>query len=246
VRRLAVGLLLAMTGCGGAEANPAALREEPWVLTSGLDVDGWEQVAPTATFADRRVTGFTGCNRYGATYTVDGEELRLGPLTATQMACTGVGGEVEQEFTAALERVGRWRVDDERLVLLDGDDEELLRFAVASPVGRWEVTGIRLPDSVSSPLPGTTLTATFDAGGKLSGDAGCNPYTTTYETERGTIEIAEPAGGRRACEQPEGVMEQERAFLAALPTAAKYTLDGLSLSLLQADDTIVATFTKLP
>jgi len=245
LRRLAVALLLLMAGCGedaGAVPDAAALQGEPWVLTSGLDVDGWEASAPSATFEDV-LSGSSGCNQYRAAYTLDGDRMRIELASVTRMACEPPASTVERDYLAALERVAGWRVDDGILVLLDGDDDDLLRFEVASPVGRWEVTGIRLPDSVSSPLPETTLTATFDADGKISGDAGCNPYTTTYRAQRGTIEIAEPAGGRMACE-PAEVMAQERAFLAALPTAVSYQVDGSTLSLLAADGTFVATLTR--
>ena len=44
-----------------------------------------------------------------------------------------------------------------------------------------------------------------------------------------------------ACEIPAGVMEQEQAFLAALPRTARYTLEGRSLTLLTEAGTIVAT-----
>jgi heat shock protein HslJ len=236
-----------MAGCGeddGAAPDPAALRGEAWVLSSGVDVEGWEQVAPSASFAEAKVSGSSGCNRFSASYTLDGPQLRLGPLVSTKMACPGVGDEVERAFTAALGRVAAWRVDDD-LVLLDDDAAELLRFKAASVGGAWTVTAFRQPGSVSSPIPGTKLTATFEDG-KLSGDAGCNPYTTTYRSVRGTIEIAAPGSGRMACDTPKGVMEQERAYLDALPAAAKYEVGGSNLTLLAADGTIVATYARAP
>jgi heat shock protein HslJ len=246
VSRVALLATLVLAGCGGedeaAAPNPAALRGEAWVLSGGVDVPGWEAVAPSATFAADRVSGSTGCNRFDAAYTLDGAKLRLGALRATRMACPGTGDAVERAFTAKLERVAAWRVDDE-LVLLDADDAELLRFSAASVAGEWTVTAFRQPGSVSSPRAGTTLTATF-ADGKLSGNAGCNPYTTTYRAERGTIQIASPAAGERLCDAPEGVMEQERAYLEALPAAARYEREGSNLTLLAADGTIVATFQR--
>ena len=47
-----------------------------------------------------------------------------------------------------------------------------------------------------------------------------------------------------ACAEPEGVMDQEAAYLAALPTAVGYRLDGASLSLLSADGANVASYTR--
>ena len=116
--------------------------------------------------------------------------------------------------------------------------------AVASPVGEWEVTAFLNGDAVSSPLPGTALTATFGDDGTLSGSSGCNRYTTTHTTDGGAIEI-EPAGGTKMlCPEPEGVMEQEAAYLAALPTAVHYGLDGGSLTLLSADGRYVVAYAR--
>jgi heat shock protein HslJ len=119
-----------------------------------------------------------------------------------------------------------------------------LRYAAASPVGEWEVTAFLNGDALSSPLPGTTLTATFGDDGTLSGSSGCNRYMTTYTTNAGAIEI-EPAGGTKMfCPEPEGVMEQEAAYLAALPTAVRYGLDGGSLTLLSADGAYVVAYAR--
>jgi META domain len=58
-----------MAGHGGDEdhaAGASSLCGMPWVLAAGLDVAGWERAAPSATFADGRVAGSTGCNRFTA------------------------------------------------------------------------------------------------------------------------------------------------------------------------------------
>ncbi len=125
---------------------------------------------------------------------------------------------------------------------MDDDDEEVLRFRQATPVGDWEATAIRTATAVASPLPGTTITARFADDGTLSGSAGCNSYRASYSTDRGTIEIGPAAATKKACATPEGVMEQETAFLESLATAARYRVDGRRLTLLRPDGTIVASF----
>jgi heat shock protein HslJ len=106
------------------------------------------------------------------------------------------------------------------------------------------VTAFLQGDAVSSPLPGTELTARFASDGTLTGSAGCNTYRTMFETDQGGIEIAPPAATKKACAAPEGVMEQEAAFLAALPTADHYRVDGGSLALLTPDGTFVASLVR--
>lgn len=45
-----------------------------------------------------------------------------------------------------------------------------------------------------------------------------------------------------ACAGPRGVMEQEQAFLSALPRTAEFLVEAGNLTLLTAKGTIVATF----
>ena len=236
-----------VAGCGGDEessADVSSLEDLPWVLAAGVDVDGWEATPPSVTFADGTAAGSTGCNRFGGSYTVDGDTLELGELAQTAMGCPPPTDAVERAYVAALERVAGWRSENEELVLVDDDDAELLRYRVATPVGSWEATGIPQGDAFASLLSGTEITASFDEGGELTGSAGCNTYRATYTADRGAIEISAPATTKMACAEPAGIMEQEAAFLLALPTAVRYRVEGSTLELLSDEDTLVASFTR--
>jgi heat shock protein HslJ len=107
----------------------------PWVLAGGLDVAGWEATPPTVTFADERVSGSTGCNRYTGSYAVDGDSLEIGTIASTRMACPPPADAVERAYLDALGRVTGWRSDGEALVLLS-EEAELVRFAPAAAPGR--------------------------------------------------------------------------------------------------------------
>jgi heat shock protein HslJ len=230
-------------GCGGGDdaSDPAALESVPWIVSSGLDVDGWEAFAPSIRFEGGRYDGSSGCNRYGGSYTVDGETIELGDTGATLIACPPPAGDVERAYFDALDRVARWSVDDE-LVLLDVDENEVLRYVAATPEGSWEVTSFATATAVSSPIAGTELTASFEEDGTLSGFAGCNTYMTTYSTDGEAIEIAPAATTRKACPEPDGVMQQEAAYVAALVEAERFSVGGGVLQLLREDGTIVASY----
>ena len=240
-----VALLLALglaAGCGG-EDGAGSFVGVPWVVSSGVDLAGTDAV-PSATFTDDTVGGSTGCNRFTASYTVDGDAMEIGEIASTRMACPLPADAIERAYLAALGRVAAWHIDGSELVLADYDDNELLRFEEASPVGDWEVTAFLSGDAVTSPLPGTTITAKFADDGTLTGSSGCNTYQTAFSLGKGSIEIEPPAATEMACAKPEGVMEQEAAYLAALPTAVGYRVDGGSLALVSADGTYVASYTR--
>ncbi|RME97153.1 MAG: META domain-containing protein [Chloroflexi bacterium] len=51
-----------------------------------------------------------------------------------------------------------------------------------------------------------------------------------------------PVSIMTACESPEGIMEQEQEYLAALGTAATYQISGNSLELRTAEGSLAVTF----
>ena len=240
-----VALLLALglaAGCGGDDGTSSFVGV-PWVVSSGVDLAGGDAV-PSANFTDDTVGGSTGCNRFTAKYTVDGDAMDIGEIASTRMACPPPVDAVERAYLAALGRVTAWHLDGSDLVLADDDHTELLRYVEASPIGDWEVTAFLSGDAVTSPLPGTTMTAKFADDGTLTGSSGCNTYQTAYSLGRGSIEIEPPAATQMACAAPKGVMDQEAAYLAALPTAVGYRVDGGSLALVGPDGTYVASYAR--
>src|SRR5690554_7769748 len=79
----------------------------------------------------------------------------------------------------------------------------------------WELTGLygRLP------LPGTRITLEFEPG-ELGGFAGCNYYGGAFSLSPvGSLAVEDVAFSAQACDAPQGVMEQEAAFIQALYAA---------------------------
>jgi heat shock protein HslJ len=120
-----------------------------------------------------------------------------------------------------------------------------LSDALAQLAGNWFVMVLRRDDELLRTLPDTEITIVFGDDGSLVGSGGCNVYRTGYTAEGGTIEITRPFSTRKACLQPEGVMEQEAAYLEVLPRARRYRLDGRTLHLLSAEGAIVAEMVRV-
>ena len=105
---------------------------------------------------------------------------------------------------------------------------------VADPLAgtRWEVVNYNNGrGALVTALPDTRLTMEFGANGSLTGNSGCNSYTTSYQVNGSNITIGLPSGTQMLCESPEGIMAQEAEFLAALQSASAFTLNGSRLEM---------------
>lgn len=241
----------AMATATEATATEAAMLEGPtWLLTSVTDANGVESPVPdgveaTATFADGSVSGGAGCNNYNAAYTLDGDSLTIVPGPMTLMACPEPQMNVEQQFMAALSATAAYQIADRELALLGADGQGLATFTVQESVGLTGVTWVATSynngrGGVVSIVADTEITAIFDAAGEVGGSAGCNRYFSSYTVEDAMIAIQPAASTRKLC--PEPIMEQEYAYLAALPTAATFAIQGDQLELRTADGALVAAY----
>lgn len=98
------------------------------------------------------------------------------------------------------------------------------------------------------PLPDTQITLNFEES-NAGGTAGCNSYGGPYELgDAGALRFGEMTSTAMACIEPEGVMEQESAFLAALREVVGYELAdaGERLLLLHADGHALLELGKQP
>jgi heat shock protein HslJ len=229
-------VLAFVAGCGddsGSSADPADLEGIAWVLTSGQDITPPEGIAISALFQDGRVSGTAACNRYTGGYSLDGESLTIDPAASTRLACADAAlSAAEDAYLAALPKVATWATDGADLVLSDSGGTEILRYAAASPVGEWTLVNLNTGSAITGPIQGTEITANFAADGTLSGSASCNTYSAGYTADRGALTVEPAAATQKACVEPEGIMEQEAAYLTGLAKATRYTLDGPNLTLL--------------
>jgi heat shock protein HslJ len=237
--------------------KPAPLVGPLWQLSSFVDKETARSVLAeteiTATFDEEgSLGGSSGCNNYSTTYEVSGDQISIsGPIASTMMMCPAPGVmDQESEYLAALEMVSSYTIEAEQLTLYDAQGQTILTYTVSKPTSlvgtQWEVIGYNNgKGGVVSVVIGTELSALFAQDGTLSGSAGCNNYNAAYEVDdpslaEGEISIGPAATTRMFCGEPEGTMDQESQYLAALEMAEVYRIEGDRLQLRTTAGSLVA------
>lgn len=126
---LLVVALGAVAGCSSAAADP--LNKTQWRLT-GWSVDSIDpsSVTITAKFADGQISGNSGVNSYGGSYTVGpGGSIALGPLAMTEMAGPEPAMRAEAAYQTLLAQARSFRLSGTALILLDAGGNESLIFS---------------------------------------------------------------------------------------------------------------------
>jgi heat shock protein HslJ len=105
---------------------------------------------------------------------------------------------------------------------------------------KWLLT--RLSDR--APVESNRVTLEFSGDGKVSGSAGCNSYSGTFEEDGTKLAISQVAVTLMACQEPTGIMEQEIAFLNALAAVQGYRIGGGQLALQDAGGQELLVFSR--
>ncbi len=227
----------------------ADLTNTSWILTTLNSSKPVPDTTITINFDNGgRVSGSDGCNNYNGSYKVDGNKIEFGQMASTMMACPDPAMKQADAYQSALSETATFAVKNDELTFSDVDGNALATFAaVSSDLSgtSWQVISYNNgKQAVVSVTLGTELTAQFGEDGELNGNAGCNDYFGPYDTNGNTISMGPLGATRKACEEPEGVMEQETQYLQALETAATYKIDGNKMEMRTAEGSMAANFQK--
>jgi heat shock protein HslJ len=138
-------MALALAACGGAKPTPTPVPSGPlnltgtsWLLIKYLSPDGTvftvpSAITPQAAFTADTMSGNAGCNTFNGPYTLEGENINLGPMASTMMACQEPTASVEIAYLAALNVVDKAALlDNGNLQLWDSAGKTTLVFVKGS------------------------------------------------------------------------------------------------------------------
>jgi heat shock protein HslJ len=243
---LLLGLALLLAGCGGAGSGAGEGTGSPdgdWVLVDGTGPDGAIPIvegSPPALSIDGDEWGGSICNHYGSTVRRDGDQVTIGDVARTEMACLDEGLMASEDaYLAAYVQVERFALDGAQLRLA-GPDLELRYDPVApEPDAALEGTAWRLdalvegadPDSaVSSVLGDATLEL---ESGQLGGHSGCNGFGGGYEVDGNRLLVGDIESTLIGCD--EALAAQEAHIVGVLQADPTFRIEGASLELTDDD-----------
>lgn len=123
---LAAFAFLALAACGEATTPAQRFETMAWQIPGANDP---RPITLQFDHAEQRVSGFSGCNRFSGTYTVEQNQIHFGPLMSTKMACVDAQrNRTEQTFLDALSRTDSYLHAEDSLTLYDAHALQLLRF----------------------------------------------------------------------------------------------------------------------
>ena len=250
---LAVAMLLAACGTSRTADNAASLEGE-WLLLTLNGVPVLPSAPMTALFEDGRIGGSSGCNSYGGAYTLDGSTIRFAEMMMTLMACLEDGVmEQEQAYFEALSNVAKFRLDNDRLELLDASGAALLVYARLEPfagdpealVGsEWQLLTFD-----GDPLDETFAFTLAFTENRYSGLAGCRHFEGEYQAGDGDIAFPMMAMVEETCaDADEAYWALEGRFLDGVGRARHWRIvDGrFELRTLSGVVLVFAPYTPLP
>lgn len=214
--------------------KPLTLEGPTWQLDApggsfaGIATDVAKPV--TVRFEAGRLIGFSGCNRLMGGYSLSTGKVKVGMLAGSMKACSEPQMVLENAVRAALSGTLVYAIKAEQLSLSPATGSVLTFKAqpTATLEGvHWDVTGFNNGrQAVVSALLGTHLSIVFQEG-QVHGSSGCNTYQASFTTLENRLSIGPLLSTRMVC-PADGVMQQEREFLAALESVKRWEIrDGL-------------------
>jgi heat shock protein HslJ len=206
-------------------------------------------LAPDATlrieFNDGQVSFSGGCNGHSGQATFAGDQLTVGPMMSTMMACDQPLMDQDTAVAAFLNAGVTVLLDGANLALTgaDGARIELLDREVADPDRPiegtiWVVTGVISDEAISSGW-GEAVASITIVDGQAQVAAGCNRGMASASIGEGTITFGPLALTKMMCDDE--AMRLETAVTTVLQGEVTFDIEADSLTLMNGTNGLMLT-----
>lgn len=193
---------------------------------------------------NNHVSGFSGCNNFMGSYTLEGSSLEFSPMATTRKACMNQDFN-EQDFLSIFSKVASYKIKDGQLSLLNTDKEVLATFNKDNSSNivnkHWKLKTLSGKTvKMGENQQKERFFTLKKENSKVAGFAGCNTFMGSYTlAPNNQINFAQMAATLRACPDSE---VRDSDLLSALHKATHYEYSNDSLTLLDSEGTPLATF----
>ena len=105
---------------------------------------------------------------------------------------------------------------------------------------KWVLESYGEPGDLRAELDSTEITANFNGTTRqVTGSAGCNTYFSSYEASGNELSFYDVANTEMYCDTPEGIMEQEREYLALLLDTTAFVVENDQLIISISDGQVL-------
>ncbi len=106
----------------------------------------------------------------------------------------------------------------------------------------WQLDEYRDASGSLVPIaPDTVVTARFQAT-EISGTAGCNNYSGSFQVDGNQLAFSPLATTRKVCSDPSEIMDQENAYLSALGEVQEFRHRGDTLEMSDSNGNTLLVF----
>lgn len=114
--------------------------------------------------------------------------------------------------------------------------------ASTSLTGTWKLISYGSPANPTPAAPNVETSLTFESGGMLGGNVGCNSFGGDYKVEGDAITFSSINSTLMACD--EAIMQQEGAVFNVLVDTATFNIDDNTLTVTSADGNSVVVLSR--
>ncbi len=229
------------------------LTESEWVLASLNGEPLLEGTNITLAFYPAEISGFAGCNGYGAPIEFnENNEIHVIEIASQAEGCIEPEGVLEQEseYLKILWNIGEYSLDENVLTLTNSDSQQSLVYSLREKFetdpSMLENTQWNLLPSDDFPLiDGSTIMISFSKK-EIEGYGGCRNYEGDYEAEGDKIVFPVMMMLGEVCDDLE-LQIQESKFTTWLELSTHYQIqdDQLELYLVTGDTLLFDLWTDV-
>ncbi len=254
---LAVGLalVLAIVGLAGCVSEEPPVSHGGPVTDYVSLIDNLRQAGATVEPAGEMTQPFFSVN--GRVIVVNGGDVQVFEY-ADAAAAEAEAAPVSPDGSSVGTSMVGWVASPhfyraEKLIVLYIGDSEAVTDVLENVLGQqfagrsagleditWILESYGAAESLQTVLAGTEITAIFDsAEGIVSGSAGANSYSATYQINEDKLSIQAIAHTEMYRLDPEGVMEQEDYYLKTLQAAESYEISVGKLQITSGNQVLI-------